>query len=291
MIDAQDKRSYQPLRLGLSVLIRVAHRISHNNISILAAGVAFYVFLAIPAGLTAVISIYGLVFVPQDIESQLTPLAGLLPDDVISLISGLLKTLTARPSSELSAGLALALLVALWSAQAATASTITALDLVYEETETRGFARFQGTAFGMALGVIAFAVVALSLIGLLPPALDMAPMSTTDRTLADIMRWLLLVLLIITAIGGIYRFAPDRDAPGGRQMLPGILLATALCLGDSWLFSLYVANFASYDKSYGSLGAVIVLLLWLYLAVFAILVGAALNFEIEKQHRLPPPPG
>jgi membrane protein len=158
-----------------------------------------------------------------------------------------------------------------------------ALDFVYQETETRGFARFQITAVGISLGVIAFAVVALSLIGLLPAALESASMSAADRIAVDIARWILLVFLLIVAIAGIYRFAPDREVRAGRHNLPGILVATALCLLDSRLFSIYVAVFASYDQRYGSLGAVIVLLLWLYLAVFAILVGAALNFEFEKR--------
>lgn len=283
MNEMPGKRSDPPPRDWVSVLVRVWRDISRDNISILAAGVAFYVFVAIPAALTVVISVYGLVFDPQEIELELTPMAGLLPHDVIALISDLLKTLAARPHVELGLGLAIALAVALWSAQSATAAMITALDIVYEETETRGFVRFQATAFGMALGVIAFAVLALALIGLIPTALSWTLIAAAGSAVADAVRWLLLVLLIAIAIGGIYRFAPDREVPGGRQSLRGILVATALCILDSWLFSIYVAHFASYDKSYGSLGAVIVLLLWLYLAVFAILVGAALNFQFERR--------
>jgi membrane protein len=277
-------RSEMPWRDWASILFRVGNRIVRDNVSILAAGVAFYVFVAIPAALTVVVSIYGLFFGSRHIEGDLAPMAALLPVDVISIISDIVKSAAARPNAVLGAGLAVALFVALWSAQSATAALITALDIVYEESETRGFARFQATAVGMALGVISFAVVALSLIGLLPAALDSAPMSAADRIAVDIAHWILLVFLIVVAIGGIYRFAPDRDMRGERRGLLGILVATALCLLDSWLFSVYVADFASYDQRYGSLGAVIVLLLWLYLAVFAILVGAALNFEIE-QHR------
>jgi membrane protein len=282
-----DRRASWTPRGIVNFLLRVGRRVSRNNISILSAGVAFYVFLAIPAALTAVFSLYGLAFDTADIEAQLMPMAGLLPADVIALISDLLKTLAARPHGELGAGLALALVVALWGAQSATGAVISALDLVYDEKETRSLVRFQITAFAMALGVIAFALVALSLLGFLPPAFNWVATAATDAILSNVIRWILLVALIGAAIGGVYRFAPDRDTPGGRRSLPGIVMATAFCLLDSWLFSLYVAKFSFYDRSYGSLGAVIVLLLWLYLTVFAILVGAALNFEIEQRSRPP----
>jgi len=264
------------------MLIRVAQRISRDNVSILAAGVAFYVFVAIPAGLTAVISVYGLLFDLADVEHQLASMAGLLPADVITLISGFLATVIANPRAQLGASLIVALLIALWSTQSATASMITALDVVYEEKETRSFARFEVTALLMAGGVIVFAIVALSLTALLPLSFGLLDAFGSGRAAMDFLRWPLLVIIVVLAIAGIYRFAPDRDVPGGRQSLIGIVLATILCLLGSALFSFYVARFALYDKSYGPLGAIIVFLLWLYLTVFAILIGAAVNCEVEK---------
>lgn len=284
MSDIRGKQRFS-LRTGLDVSIRVGQRLSRDNVSILAAGIAFFIFVAIPAGLTAVMAVYGLVFSLNDVQRQLESLTGLLPDDVISLISTFLATLIANPRSELSTSFVVALLVALWSTQSATASMIAALDVVYEEKETRSFARFQLTAFLMAIGVIVFAVLALSLAGLLPLSLDLLGWFGAGKAAVNTIRWPLLILFVALGIAGIYRFAPDRDVPGGRQSLSGILLATALCILDSVLFSYYVAKFALYERSYGSLGAVIVLLLWLYLTTLAILIGAAVNFEIERHHR------
>jgi membrane protein len=286
MNDMQHKQKTL-LRAWIDMSIRVGKRMSRDNVSMLAAGVAFYVFVAIPAGLTAVMAVYGLVFNPNDVKRQLASMAGLLPNDVISLILSFLTTLTSNPRAELGTSLIVALPVALWSAQSATSSMIVALDVVYEEKETRSFVRFQLTAFLMAVGVIAFAVIALSLGGLLPVASGLLGLVGVGGVVTNIIRWPLLVFFVALAVAGIYRFAPDRGVPGGRESLGGVVLATVLCLLDSFLFSLYVAKFASYDRSYGSLGAVIVLLLWLYFTVFAVLVGAALNFEVEQNRRIP----
>ncbi|HVA15850.1 MAG TPA: YihY/virulence factor BrkB family protein [Stellaceae bacterium] len=264
-----------------SILLAIGTRIGRDNLSLLAAGVAFYIFVAIPSGLAAIVSIYGLMFNPDQVQSQIGSLIGLLPADVITVLADFLKMLAAKPQSALGLRLVIGLAVAIWSAQSAASSMIAALDAAYEQKETRGVVRFQLAALILAACSIVFALASLLLFAVTPLVLDWLPFSSPLKTAITVFRWPALTLLVALAIAGIYRFAParyDSDRPWGAW---GVGLTTAVWIGSSALFALYVAKLASYDASYGSLGAVVVLLLWLYIAVFIVLLGAELNAEIE----------
>lgn len=264
------------------VLVSIAARVNRDNVLILTAGVAFYVFVAIPSGLAAVVAIYGLVFNPADVQHQAVWLVGLLPADVIQILTNFLAMLAARQPSTLGVRMLMGLLIALWSAQSASSSMITALNAVYEKTETRGFLQFQLASFVLALCSIIFATLSLLLFASVPPVLAHFPLAAGARWAISIFRWPALVVLAALAISGIYRFAPSD---GGSQNwgLWGVALTTVVWVGSSVLFGLYVAKVASYDATYGSLGTVVVLLLWLYIAVLVVLLGAEFNAELGKR--------
>ncbi|HEY3917557.1 MAG TPA: YihY/virulence factor BrkB family protein [Stellaceae bacterium] len=267
-----------------SILVAVGARIGRDNVSLLAAGVAFYIFVAIPSGLAAIVSVYGLMFNPGQVQAQIASLIGILPADVISIVGAFLQMLAAKPQSTLGLHLVLGLLIAMWSAQSAASSMIAALDAAYEQQETRGFLHFQAVALFLAFCSIFFALVTLLLLAVLPAVLDwILPFADPAKAVINVLRWPVLIVFVALAIAGIYRFAParaDAERPWGAW---GVILTTVVWIGSSALFALYVAKVASYDTSYGSLGGVVVLLLWLYIAVFVVLLGAELNAELESR--------
>jgi membrane protein len=272
-----------PARGWKDILLRLKDRVSRDNISIIAAGVAFYAFLAIPSALTALVSLYGLMFDPSDVERQVSSLQGILPGEAANLIGDQLKAVTSGPPATLGVSLVVSVLFAIWGARSAMSTLITALNIAYGEEEKRGVFRFQFAAFALTAAGILFAVVALALVALLPAVIGLLPLGDTGKTVASVLRWPILVIAIMAALAAIYRYAPSRSAAKWRWVSWGAAVATLLWIAGSALFSVYVSAFASYNKTYGSLGGVVVLQLWLYLSAYAILLGAELNAEMEHQ--------
>jgi membrane protein len=272
-----------PSRGWWDIALRVKDNISRHNVSLISAGIAFYVFLAIPAGITALVSLYGLVFDPRNVAQQVAAMQGVLPAEVIKLVSDQLQAITARPASTLGVGLVLSVLLAIWSARSAVSALISALNITYEEPERRNFFWLQAISFGLTLGAVVFAVIALALIAVLPAVIDLLPLGEFAKTVTAVARWPILLVLVMLTLAAIYRYAPSRAEPRWRWVSWGAVVATVLWLAGSAAFSIYVGRFATYDKTYGSLGAVVVLLLWLYLTAFVVLLGAELNAEIEHQ--------
>ncbi len=263
--------------------MRVKTEISRANLTLIAAGVSFYAFVAIPSALAALVALYGLAFDPAEVGRQVQSTAGLLPDEAVKLLSEQLDALTKHSSSTLGVGFAISLGLALWGSRSATSSLITAINVAYKEEERRGFIRFQLAALGLSAGLVLFAVISLALVAVLPAVIDLLPLGEAGKLATSILRWPVLVTLVTIGLAGVYRWAPCRAEPKWRWVSWGAVAASLLWLIGSALFSVYVTEFASYDKSYGSLGAVVVLLMWLYLSSFAILLGAELNAEIEHQ--------
>lgn len=263
--------------------MRVKTEISRANLTLIAAGVSFYAFVAIPSALAALVALYGLAFDPAEVGRQVQSTAGLLPDEAVKLLSEQLDALTKHSSSTLGVGFAISLGLALWGSRSATSSLITAINVAYKEEERRGFIRFQLAALGLSAGLVLFAVISLALVAVLPAVIDLLPLGEAGKLATSILRWPVLVTLVTIGLAGVYRWAPCRAEPKWRWVSWGAVAAYLLWLIGSALFSVYVTEFASYDKSYGSLGAVVVLLMWLYLSSFAILLGAELNAEIEHQ--------
>jgi membrane protein len=259
--------------------------IDRHHIPIMAAGVAFYALLSIFPGMTALISIYGLVADPAVIEHQVAALSEVLPQDALKLLSDQLHGLIAAPPGKLGIGLIVSLALALWSATSGTGTLMQALTVAYEEKNTRGIISFYLRAIALTIAIGIFGLVSLFLIAVVPAAIDWLPVPALWRTSVALIRWPLLAGLVFVALAVVYRFAPARHAPRWHWLSPGTIAAALLWLTGSAGFSFYVARFGSYDKTYGALGAVVVLLMWLYVSAYIVLAGAELNAAVEKARR------
>ena len=266
-----------------SILKRVYASLSSKNISILAAGVAFYAMLSIFPALAALIAIYGLVADPATVQHQISQIQGLIPAEAQNLIASYLKSLTGSSSSKLGIGLIVSTFVALWGARAGTVSLMEALNVTYEEEEKRGFLRYQAFAIGMTVAAIVFGIIALLLIAAIPAITELLPLGHLVKLLGIVSPWPVLIVLMSVTLAATYRYAPSREDAKWRWVSWGGVLATIVWLAASAGFSFYVAKFGNYDKTFGSLGAVVVLLTWLYISAYVVLLGACLNAEMERQ--------
>lgn len=266
-----------------AILKRVWRETSTDNISIIAASVGFYALLSIFPALIALVSVYGLVADPATVETQLRSMSGFLPPEAVSLLADWLHGFVQRSSSEFGIGLIVSVALALWSARYATSTMMTALNIAYEETEKRNLIWFNVVALALTVVLILFAVVALLLVAVLPAVIGLLPVPEAWRSAIALVRWPLLAAMVLIALAALYRYAPSRTEARWRWVSWGAGAAMLLWILGSVAFSIYVGRFGGYDKTYGSLGAVVVLLLWFWLSAYAVLVGAELNAEIERQ--------
>jgi membrane protein len=229
------------------------------------------------------VAAYGLVADPAQIRSQARDFAAAVPASARDLLMQQMDSLTAAPRQSLGIGLVIALAAALWSASGGIGYLLSAVNLAYDEEETRGFVRRKALALVMTLGAILFVLLAVGLLTLGPAIIGGGEVSTPVRILLQVVRVVLGVVLISVALAVIYRLAPDRDAPRMRWVSIGAAVATGVWLIASIGFSLYVETFGNYAKTYGSLSAVAVLMLWLWLSAYAVLLGAEINAESEEQ--------
>lgn len=274
-----------PPRGWWQVVRRAFTESSADNVPVLAGGVAFFAFLAVFPALIAALTLYGLVADPATVATQVRDLAAGLPRDTQPLVAGTLDTLTAPGGSRLGIGLVVSLLAALWSASSGTGNLMTAVNLAYDEDETRGFVRLRAIALALTLGAIVFVLLTLGLVAVVPVVLDSLALGVVGTVVAQVLRWTLLVAVVVVALAVVYRVAPDRDAPRFRWVSPGAVVATVLWVAGSVGFSLYVDNFGSYNATYGALAGVAVLMLWMYLTSYIVLLGAEINAESERQTR------
>ncbi len=272
-----------PAKGWLQVTKRAFAESKADNVSILAGGVAFFAFLALFPAMIAALSVYGLIADPATVADQVGQLAALLPETARPLVVDQLNAVAAGSGGALGIGLAISLLAALWSASSGTSNLMSAVNVAYDEDETRGFLKLRGTALLLTLGAIVFVLLAVTLVAVVPAVLNALGLGGVALLLAQALRWLLLVALVIGALAVVYRMGPDRDSPRMSWVSTGAIVATVLWVAASVLFSLYVSNFGSYNKTYGALAGVVVLMLWLYLTSYLILLGAEINAESERQ--------
>ena len=257
----------------------------HNadNMPIIAGGVAFFGFLAIFPALIASISIYGLVASPETVAEQVQSFSAQLPDEAATLIGEQLTSITENSGSALTFGLITSIMAALWSASGGVGNVVTAVNLAYDEVEARGFVKRKLLSLALTLGAVLFVLVTLTLVAVVPTVLEELPLGVVGTVLAQVARWGLLFVVFAGSLAVLYRLAPDRDAPQLRWVSLGSLVVTLVWAAVSVGFSLYVNNFGSYDKTYGAIAGVIVLMLWLQLTCFLVLLGAEINSEAEHQ--------
>lgn len=248
-----------------------------------AGSVAFFVLLAIFPGLAALVSLYGLFADPAAIAGHLTLLAGILPEGVLTLLVGELTRVAQQGAGPLGLASLASLVISLWSANSGVAALFDALNLVYKERETRSIVRFYATAFLFTLGSIVVTLAAFAAVVVLPVVLDLFGFRAPAERLLSIARWPILFGVIIVGLALLYRYGPSRRSPQWRWVTWGSALAALLWLAASMLFSLYVASFDSYNRVYGSLGAGVGFMTWIWLSVVIMLLGGELNAEMEHQ--------
>jgi membrane protein len=278
-----ERPSQIPPRGWFAILRRVMAEVKEDNVTLLAAGVAFYAMLAIFPAIIAVVTVYGLVADPNQVEAQVSEFAKSLPAGADQLLTDQLQNVVSAGRQSLSIGLAVSLAAVLWSASSGVQGLVKGLNVVYDERETRGFLKLRSLSLFLTLGAILVAVIALALIAVFPAVIDNLGLGRAGELAASIARWVVLALLVLGALAVVYRFAPDRASPRWRWVSWGAVVALALWLLGSIGFSWYVDNFGKYNQTYGALAAVIILLLWLFLSAFAVLLGAELDAEIERQ--------
>ncbi len=226
---------------------------------------------------------WGLIADPATMRDQAQNMATALPSSARDLLMQQVNSLIDKPQQSLGLGLVISLALALWSASGGVGNLMSAINLTYDEEETRGFVKRKLLALGLTLAMIVGGLIALGLVAVAPVIFDAIGLPGWSRVLLEVGRWLLLLGLLAVGLAVLYRVAPDRDAPQFKWVSTGALVATVIWLIASLAFSLYVDNFSSYGKTYGSLAAVVILLLWLWISFYVVLLGAEINAESEAQ--------
>jgi membrane protein len=258
------------------------HQMQRHHLSALAGGAAYYALTSIFPTLTAIVSIYGLIADPVMVENQLGNMAGILPPEVVKLLAGWLQSLLQGSTRHFGIALVVSVLFSTWSAWSATSMLMTAVNICYGDEERRSFWRFSLEALFITGGLALVGAAGLILLAVPPIIENLVPMPDAIKTAVSLLRWPILTLLAIGALAIIYRYGPTERPKSWAWISWGATFATGFWLIGSAAFSFYVSAFGSYDRTYGSLGAVVVLLLWFYISAYVILVGAELNAEIER---------
>lgn len=271
-----------PKRGWKDILTRTKESMAEDDLSIVAAGVAFYVFLGLIPALGAVISIWGLLADPITVQEQISAMAGVLPGDVVNILEEQMTRIASQPAGALTATL-IGILLALWSGAKAMKAVMVALNITYGEKETRGFIKLNATALALTFaGVIGF-IVAIGVVVALPIILSKIGLDDATATVLSLARWPFLALFAMFGLSILYRYGPNRKAARWRWVSWGAFLGTVVWIAVSAGFSFYVSNFGSYNKTYGSLAAVVVLMLWFMISAYVVLLGSELNAELEHQ--------
>lgn len=265
------------------ILLRVYGNVSRHRIMALAAGMTYYSILAIFPAIAALVAVYGLFSDPSSIARHLDQLGGFLPGGAIDVAREQLTRVAARGSQTLGLTFLLGLAISLWSANAAMKSLFDTLNIVYGEEEQRGFVRLNAMSLMFTISAIIFVLAALGSIVVVPVILNYIGLSHAGDLLLRIGRWPIMYLILTFALAIIYRYGPSRREPRWRWITWGSALAALLWLVVSGLFSWYASNFGQFNETYGSLGAVIGFMTWLWISAIVILLGAEIDAEMEHQ--------
>jgi membrane protein len=273
------------------ILWRTYQHANDDRLLATAAGVVFYGLLAIFPAVTALVSSYGLFADPATIGANLQTLSLMLPDGSFGIVQDQIARVLAKDNAALGATFLFGLAFAIWSANAGVKAVIDALNVVCEERERRGFVRLNLTSLAFTSGAIVALLLMVSAVVAFPLALDHLGLAPDSQAIISLARWPLLLIILLVALGVLYRFGPSRDAARWPWLSVGAIAAALFWIGGSALFSWYLSNFANYGATYGSLGAAIGLMTWMWMSTIIVLYGAELNFEIERQAALHMPPG
>lgn len=272
-----------PLKGWKDIALRIKDEIDGDNVGLVAAGVAFYGLLALFPLITALVAIGGIVVDPAVVQAQADALAGVLPAQAADIILGQVTEVAGAAGGALGFAAVFGLLLALYSASKGVDNMIRGLNIAYDETETRGFIRYKLTVLALTLGLVLGILSAVLVAAALPAVLAIFGEAQIWATLAAWLRWPALLLIGAGGITVLYRYGPCRTAAKWRWLTPGAIVATLLWVAGSAGFAWYVQNFATYNETFGTLGGVIVLLMWLWISSYIVLLGAELDSEMEAQ--------
>lgn len=273
------------------ILKKTYAEVNKDRVLAVAGGVTFYGLLSLFPAVTVLVSLYGLIADPADISHHLQMLGTLLPQGALTIIGDQVTRIAQSDQSKLSIAAIVGVLVALWSANSAMKAMMDALNIAYDTEEKRGFVKLNLVSLGFTLGSIVTIIVMLAGIAAVPAVLQLMDLGVLGDVLLWAGRWPLIFVLMLLAIAVLYRYGPSRPDVAWRWVTPGSLFATVGLVIFSMLFSWYAANFANYNETYGSLGAVIGFLTWMWLSSTIVLVGGELNSTIESVERPGPKPG
>lgn len=266
----------------LRFLIKIYHAIDRDHLPIASAGVAFFLMLGIFPGLAALFSIYGWLADPSEIERQLQTESGILPYEVHQILLNQVK-LIAGDGEVAGWGAILGLAFALWAGSRAMKGLIQGLNIVFRQSEKRGFLSLHIASLILTFALIAVMSSALFLIAIIPVFIAMLPGDKYTLEIFALLRWPFLLAIIICLLALLYRYGPSRNKPTWKWISPGAVSVTFIWLTASALFSYYVGNFSFYLNTYSSLGAIAILMLWLYLTAFLVLLGAEIDEALRKE--------
>jgi membrane protein len=272
-----------PARGWKDILWRVYDGISEDRILANAAGVTFYALLALFPAIAALVSIYGLFADPAAIVSHLDAISGFAPGGAIDVLRDQLTRLAAQGNTTLGISFLIGLVVSLWSANSGIKALFDALNVVYEEKEERSFIKLNAVTLCFTIATIVFLLIALAGMIAFPVAANYLPLPGVTALILKFAPWPILLVLIALALALIYRYGPSRTEPKWQWVTPGSAFAAIAWLAASALFSWYAASFGNFNKTYGSLGAIIGFMTWMWLSIIVVLVGGKLNAEIEHQ--------
>jgi membrane protein len=270
-----------PPKGWMDIAKRTMKEAKQDQVPLLAAGVAFYTLLSLFPAIIAGVSIYGLVADPQTVRDQIDKLTEMLSPSTAELLSDQIKQITGSAGGALGFATVVGILTALWSASSGMKALITGVNLAYDETETRKFAKLRGLALVLTLGAMVLLAVAGATIAGFPPIANDLPVVL--QWVLGILRFVFLAALVIAGLAVLYRYAPDRDEPRWTWVSWGSGVATLLWIVASIGFSVYANSFGNYNKTYGALAGIIILMFWLFLTAYVVLFGAELNTEMELQ--------
>ncbi len=272
-----------PARGWWDVAKRVANAFNDDRLMTEAAGVTFYTLLAIFPALATLVSIYGLFADPVTVNDQLRAIEGVIPGGGLDIIEQQIKALTSNGRQALGYGVAIGLLTSLWTSNQGMKALFDALNIAYHEKEKRGFIWRTVITLGFTLGGILFIVTAMAAIVVVPIVLNFVGLGSWAATLVAAARWPVLMVVLGLFLSVIYRFGPSRTQARWKWVSAGSAFAAVTWLLASLGFSYYVANFGSYNKTYGSLGAAIGFMTWIWISSMIVLLGGELNAELEQQ--------
>jgi membrane protein len=280
---AAEAPSEMPAMGWKDILWRVYAQVGEDRVLSVAAGVTFYALLAIFPGIAAFVSLYGLVSDATTINQHLTLLSGFLPGGALQIIEEQVRNITSKPGGALGFAFFSGLAISLWSANAGMKAMFDALNIVYDEDEKRSFFKLNLVSLTFTAGAILFLLLALTAVVVVPVILKLIPFGGIIQSVLSIARWPLLFVGLLFALACLYRYGPSRDKAEWRWVSWGSGIAAVVWLAGSMLFSWYVANFGNYNETYGSLGAAIGFMTWIWLSTTVILLGGEINAELEHQ--------